>query len=135
MTRSAETVDDMLLLITQGDLAILKQDWPGALDVNTRGAKGWTPLIAACRGGHKAIVFWLLEKGADPNLSNAKGTTPLMYAKTAAFGSGDPAIMDALLAAGARIDAVDHSGQTALDYTRQRAEFLINYFEEKGLTA
>ncbi|MFY0539436.1 ankyrin repeat domain-containing protein [Nannocystis pusilla] len=66
----------------------------------------------------------LLRAGADPNVP-WYGTTPLMMA--AAFGS--MALVKRLLAAGARVDAVDEKGKTAAAYAKSKrrkeiAEFL-----------
>ncbi|MCB0184106.1 MAG: hypothetical protein KDE31_07575, partial [Caldilineaceae bacterium] len=54
---------------------------------------------AASQGDH-AGVQRLLADGADPNAAGRHGTTPLMLAQ-------DVAMVDLLLAAGARLDAVD----------------------------
>lgn len=50
-----------------------------------------------------------MAAGADPNAANDEGLTPLMT-------QGDPASIEALLAAGARIDAVDHQGWGVLHH-------------------
>nr|WP_276603753.1 ankyrin repeat domain-containing protein [Nannocystis pusilla] len=66
----------------------------------------------------------LLRAGADPNVP-WYGETPLM--KAAAFGS--MAIVKRLIAAGARVDAVDEKGKTAAAHAKSKrrkevAEFL-----------
>lgn len=101
--------------------------------INIPSETGHTLLISACRSGQIEVAEWLLHQGADPNKTNKIGTTPLMYAKTAAFGSGKTNIMDALLEAGADINAIDKNGFTALDYTRIRSAFLIRYLSKKSL--
>jgi ankyrin repeat protein len=60
-----------------------------------------TPLHHAAAKNRPAIVHLLLELGADPNATDATGVTALT---TAAQENADPAIMSALLAAGARLD-------------------------------
>ena len=55
---------------------------------------------------------WALGKGIDPNLADAEGITPLMYAAVQEQ-DGFPAIRE-LLNAGANIDAKTNDGLTAL---------------------
>src|SRR5207244_3390253 len=38
---------------------------------------GYTPLLIASRAGHVAMIETLIDGGADPNLPNTNGTTPL----------------------------------------------------------
>ena len=89
-----------------------------------------TPLMDACRAGNIEEVRRLLAEGADPNARNANGTTPFMYAKTAAFGSGDMTIMRMLVAAGADVGAKDRFGRTALDYAKANAARVIGFIEQ-----
>ena len=123
------TIDDLVALAAAGKFADLQKAVSDSTDFNSRSKRGWTCLIGACRGGHLEIVKWLLARGADPNLTNPKGTTPLMYAKTACFASGETALLDTLIAAGANIAATDEHGKSALDYIRERSNLLIHYFE------
>lgn len=122
-------------LARRGRVTALEEAWSDRFDVDAPGPTGHTLLMTACNAGQGESVRWLLERGANPNLATAKGTTPLMYAKTAAFGSGDPMILDLLISAGADVKATDKAGLTALDYTRQRAAFLIDYLSSKESTA
>jgi ankyrin repeat protein len=62
-----ESAEIALLLIERG------------ADVNARGTSGNTPLIRALIGKYDAVVRALLEKGADPNMSNGPNT-PLLAA-------------------------------------------------------
>lgn len=50
------------------------------LDVNTQGPVGKTLLHEAIRLKHLAIVQILLDNGADPNIQQDTGETPLVYA-------------------------------------------------------
>lgn len=49
-------------------------------DINQIGEHGFTPLLNAVEQGCSAVVLFLLEKGADPHLSNADGMTAAMLA-------------------------------------------------------
>lgn len=67
-------------------------------------------LVGAVLCGDVAQLTSLLAAGADPNLTNADGWTPLMFA---AFGS-EAGIVDRLAAAGADVDQRARDGSTAL---------------------
>ncbi len=41
---------------------------------------GWTPLMRAVEAGHLGVVSYLLEKGAQVNIDDAEGSTPLIKA-------------------------------------------------------
>jgi ankyrin repeat protein len=67
----------------------------------TRNHHRRTPLHHAAARSRLAIVQLLLELGADPNATDAAGATVLT---TASQENSDPAIVSALLGAGARLD-------------------------------
>jgi ankyrin repeat protein len=62
----------------------------------------------------------LLERGANPNAHGSGGVTPLMAAAAAQWQ--DPAVIDALLAKGASVNARDESGRSALDWALLQGE-------------
>lgn len=86
--------------------------------VNAKGKWGQTPLMLVILNKSKANhvaetdIRSLLEAGADINLCDDDGTTPLMLAiKTAKFH-----IVDLLLANGANSGLADNCGRTALHH-------------------
>ena len=86
-------------------------------DVNMRSDFD-TPLTVAASCGHSTTVTLLLEHGADVNLASPDGETPLMAAvaldRFAAVAPDRLRVVDALIAAGAELNARDNDGQTAL---------------------
>jgi ankyrin repeat protein len=80
-------------------------------NVNAANRYGVTPLSLACTNGNSSIVGLFLEAKADPNAALPGGETPLMTASRV----GSLASVEALLAAGANVEAKDdRRGQTAL---------------------
>ena len=67
-----------------------------------------TPFMGACSRGSSALIQLMLEHGADPNLSNRAGVSPLKCAPYI------PEIYDVLLAAGANINAPVNSEHDSL---------------------
>ncbi len=88
--------------------------------IEFRSPEGWTPLIVAAHGQKKDVVDVLLAHGADANACGKKGTTVLMYAKTALVGQAAPdlSILRALLDAGADPARHDALGKDIFHYLR-----------------
>ena len=122
---------------------------PGSTVVNYRGDDGNAGLHIAMRNRNANWVGFLLARGADPNLGDANGDTPLILAARRGFVEGaarmlmkraevdkanklgetalivavqqrQTAIVKMLLEAGANPDKADHaSGSTARDYAKR----------------
>jgi len=84
---------------------------PGSTLINSRDiTNGRTALhIAAARRDIVWLVF-LANKGANPNIADNRGVTPLMVASQLGFFEG----VQALITAGARVDASNDAGETPL---------------------
>ena len=76
--------------------------------VNGRCPGGSTPLMYAVFYGDAAMVRFLLEKGADPNIANDAGATALMWA------AGDLEKTRLLVEHGADVNAHSDGGRTPL---------------------
>ena len=82
------------------------------INVNTQNANGITPLVVASIKGHTEVILLLLSD-ADPNITDNKGTTALMYA--CANGHYEVAAL-LLMAYNADPSLTDNNGSTALCY-------------------
>ena len=94
-----------------GDTAIKMLDQPGSTIVNARDiTSGETGLHIAVARRDATWLSFLLGKGANPNIADKKGVTPLMLATQLGFVEG----VDALASRGARIDVANDAGETPL---------------------
>lgn len=93
-------------------------------DINTvwENLGGKTPLIGSIENAPdvNACVV-MIELGADPNLADSYGVTPLMYA--AQFGLVD--IVQALIKAGVDIEAEDDVGRTAKTWATVKGNNMV----------
>ncbi len=95
----------------EGDDATDMLNRPGSTIVNTRditsGDTGLHIVIA------RSDVLWarfLMQRGADPNIRNKKGITPLQLATSMGFTEG----VEALIKGGASVNVSDQTGETPL---------------------
>ena len=54
-------------------------------DVNVQDEDGWTPLMFAAKSGSAAVVQYLLQRGAKPNLRQASAWRALRSSGIAEF--------------------------------------------------
>jgi ankyrin repeat protein/L-ascorbate metabolism protein UlaG (beta-lactamase superfamily) len=96
----------------KGDLqkvkALLAQD-SRLLDAENEPSKK-TPLHYAAQGGHRDVVEFLLDKGAQVSRPNIAGETPLHYA----IGLDSPDVANLLVSRGADVNARTTAGTTPL---------------------
>jgi uncharacterized protein len=84
---------------------------PGSVIINTRDSStGQTALHLVVERRDSTWLSYLLQKGANPNLADKKGITPLMLATQVGFIEG----IDWLVKKNAQVDQANKSGETAL---------------------
>ena len=88
----------------------------GAGVLNYRGYSGETPLTVAMTARSGTYVYFLLERGAQPNLADKQGDTPLIIASRSGFSEG----VNTMLAVRANLEAANRQGETALILAVQR---------------
>ncbi len=90
-------------------------------DVNAKAGHGRTPLIEAAEQGRPDLVQLLIAHGADVNARETfSATTALMEA--AASDRAAPSVIDALLAAGAKVAVRDDEDASAITWALRRGE-------------
>jgi ankyrin repeat protein len=71
-------------------------------EIDERDSTGSTALMNAVRDTYGSLVTLLLHRGADPNIPDIYGDTPLDIAKYIAKRSGNTEIVELLVAYGAK---------------------------------
>jgi len=94
----AQTAAELRRAAEIGDVTKLQSLLGNQPVINARDENGRTALMLATLRGQAAAVDALLARGADPNVGDARGITPLQ----AAIAGNQPAIAAALQRAGAR---------------------------------
>ena len=102
----------------QGNLTRVKSLLQEGAPINQRHPFmfAWTPLIAATYHHQDDVIRYLVESGADVNLADSSGVTPLMWLTY----DGDQAVplVKFLIAHGANLDAKDRDGLTVLGHAQ-----------------
>ena len=85
----------------------------GVVNVNSVNNEGLTALLLACFAKQSESAKYLLESGADPNISDARGNTHL-HAAVQRYRCCTNQILQEMIAHEAHLDAQNTDGETAL---------------------
>ena len=113
-----------------GDTATDMLSKPGNQIVNSRDiSSGDTGLHIVVARSDVLWVRFLLQRGADANIRNRRGVTPLQLATSLGFTDG----VEALIKGGASVDIADQTGETPLiSAVHLRNVPLVRLLLEKG---
>lgn len=123
-----------LLAVRDGDgreaTEIADRSGPGV--INYRGDDGDSALHVVTRKRSSNWMGYLLQKGADPNLSGRDGDTPLIIAARIGYAEG----AERLLSSGANIDKGNKLGETPLiAAVQQRQPAMVKLLLSRGADA
>jgi ankyrin repeat protein len=108
-TRGARGATLLMHAAALGNVETVRFLIDSGADINAKNDLGATALLWAARDPDKARL--LIEHGADVNVQSKQGRTPLMLA---ALRDGGSDIVALMLAKGAKVNAADGVGDTAL---------------------
>ena len=104
---------ELLLAAERGNVdTIIKVCSTFMVDVNFVRERHYSPLIKAAMKGHKDLVQLLLDRGAEPNMSNEYGSAPLHWAAQ----EGQKDVVQYLLDREAELNMANQLGLTPLHY-------------------
>ena len=122
LTATAATSDVEALYKAAGDgestrvVSLVK----GGVNVNGRTRSGSYALNAAAVENDIDVIRILLDHGADPNVQNSQGDTPLICATK--YAGGKAATVELLVKAGTNLDIRHNQGKTTLDYAKAKRQ-------------
>ncbi|KWV91032.1 hypothetical protein AUC45_06845 [Erythrobacter sp. YT30] len=113
-----------------GDAVTAMLNEPGTTIINTRDiTSGESGLHIVVQRRDTLWVRFLIQRGADPNLRDNKGRTPIQIATTLNFVDG----VEELIKGGAQIEVADSQGETPLiAAVHQRSVPLVARFLKEG---
>ena len=115
ITEFSDTPEDILFkAVWTNDIAMVGSINTG---VNIKDALGRTPLHIAAENGYEDVAMLLAENGADVNITDTNGNTPLIFI---IHKTGNLEITRRLLEKGAAVNTQNRTGETALMYAAWR---------------
>ena len=115
---TAGDVDALYEAAGGGDVTKVNALLDTGVDVNGRSSDGSYALNNAAVENHVEVMRILLDRGANPNVQNSQGDTPLICATK--YAGGKAATVKMLVEAGTDLAIKDDKGNTALDYAKAK---------------
>jgi ankyrin repeat protein len=100
------------------------------INAPSRNGLSAAPIQSAAAAGHEKIVDMLLKNGADPNVREQGGYTPLH----AAAQNGDLAVIRTLIYGGADLEVKSRDGKTPLDLALEGDHLEAAKLLQEGIT-
>lgn len=108
MKDTGDTALTVAIKLHRPQVALLLLDSGADVNLRPKSKNGVAPLHVAARNGDLEALNLLLSRGAEPDIRDSRGDTPLMT------GARYAPIVEALLAKGADVNARDDDGSTPL---------------------
>ncbi len=116
----AGDVDALYEAAGSGDTAKVSALLASGVNLNERTSNGSFALNNAAVENQVDAMRVLLDRGADPNVQNSQGDTPLICATK--YAGGKAATVKMLVEAGTDLAVKDDKGNTALDYAKAKEQ-------------
>ena len=113
-------IDMLYKAAGEGDASRVSAMLDRGVDVNARTSDDSYALNRAAVFNQVEMVRLLLERGADPNMQNGEGDTPLICATK--YAGGHAATVRLLVEAGTDLTIKDNNSKTALDYAKAKGQ-------------
>src|SRR3569623_3552407 len=107
---------------SKGDEVNKLLDKPGTVSINTHDSQtGEAALHIVAKRGDATYVYYLLARGAAPNIKDGEGKTPLLVA----VNNGASGVIELLVKGGANVNLGNGSGETPLIRAVQRRDLAL----------
>ncbi len=122
-------MNDMIGAIIRNDITGVKQLIDSGTDINKQDGAGFTALHFACQENNIELVELLIERGAELEIRDVYGNTPLIRAVSSFRGNGE--VIDYLLSKGADMNVKNDYGHSAIEWAKNVGNYNIVQFFEK----
>ena len=119
-TASAGDVEALYKAAGDGDSTKVSALLDSGVDVNGKTSTGSYALNNAAVENEMEVIKILLERGANPNVQNSQGDTPLICATK--YAGGKATTVKILVEADTDQAIKDDDGKTALDYAKAKEQ-------------
>jgi len=140
LTKSTGFTKLMFLIIRVKKIDMIKLHFENhELEINKQNDKGWTALHIVCRNANDydlEVARWLLLNGANVNLCNNEGFSPLLMSCRHSNKGSNNETVKLLLECGANVDLCENNGWNPLlascrnsniDSNNETVKLLLNY--------